>query len=187
MLIALINTIRGDIKIVQAIFAFCLINRLNMKKIVVLFLFGFVLCLFACNDSKTGHGGHEQNNVPKTQADSLMKEVEDGHNVGMAKMGRLTRAEQATRRLLDSIEKLPAKARQATIPLKAKLDSLQKDLSYAESAMNKWMNEFNMDSAINNAEERINYLQSEKLKVSKVKEAILGSLQKADSLLKEKL
>ncbi len=87
---------------------------------------------------------------------------------------------------LDSIEKLPVKARQAAAPLKIKLDSLQKDLSYAEFAMNKWMNEFNMDSAINNAEERINYLQSEKLKVAKVKEAILGSLQKADSVLKEK-
>lgn len=158
-----------------------------MKKVIVLFVSGFALCLFACNDSKTGHGGHGQNNEPKTQADSLMKEVEDGHNVGMAKMGRLTRAEQATRRLLDSIEKLPAKARQAATPLKAKLDSLQKDLSYAESAMNKWMNEFNMDSAVNNVQERIDYLQSEKLKVSKVKEAILGSLQKADSLLKEKL
>ena len=108
-----------------------------MKKIVVLFVSGFVVCLFACNDSKTGHSGHEQSNVPKTQADSLMKDVEDGHNDGMAKMGRLTRAEQATRRLLDSIEKLPAKARQAAAPLKVKLDSLQKDLSYAESAMNK--------------------------------------------------
>jgi hypothetical protein len=52
--------------------------------------------------------------------------------------------------------------------------------------MNKWMEEFNMDSALNNAEERIDYLGSEKLKVSKVKEAILGSLQKADSILKEK-
>lgn len=45
----------------------------------------------------------------------------------------------------------------------------------------------NMDSALNNAEQRIKYLTDEKLKVGKVKEAILGSLQKADSLLKEKL
>lgn len=158
-----------------------------MKKIIAFFASVFALLLLACNDSNTDQNGHERNNKPKTQADSLMKDVEDGHNIGMAKMGRLTRAEQATRRLLDSIEKLPAKARQAAAPLKVKLDSLQKDLSYAEFAMNKWMNEFNMDSAINNAEERINYLQSEKLKVSKVKEAILGGLQKADSLLKEKL
>jgi len=35
-------------------------------------------------------------------------------------------------------------------------------------------------------EERVRYLSSEKLKVGKVKEAILNSLQKADSLIKEK-
>ena len=115
-----------------------------------------------------------------------MKDVMDGHDIGMAKMGRLTRAEQTTRRLLDSIENLPVKAKQAAAPLKIKLDSLQKDLSYAEFAMNKWMEEFNMDSAVNNVEKRIDYLSSEKLKVSKVKEAILGSLQKADSVIKEK-
>jgi hypothetical protein len=53
--------------------------------------------------------------------------------------------------------------------------------------MNKWMDEFNMDSAVNNMEQRIKYLTDEKMKVGKVKESILGSLHKADSLLKSKL
>lgn len=123
---------------------------------------------------------------PKTEAETLWKEVMDGHNIGMAKMGKLTRAEQATRRLIDSIEKLPAKAKQAAVPLKLKLDSLQKDLKNAELAMEKWMNEFNMDSATNDMEKRIDYLKSEKLKVSTVKESILNGLQQADSLLKDK-
>ena len=48
------------------------------------------------------------------------------------------------------------------------------------------MEEFNMDSAVNDAKQRIDYLGSEKLKVTKVKEAILNSLQKADSLIKDK-
>jgi transcriptional regulator NrdR family protein len=43
-----------------------------------------------------------------------------------------------------------------------------------------------MDSAVSNIEQRIKYLTEEKLRVSKVKEAILNSLQKADSLLKAK-
>ena len=68
-----------------------------------------------------------------------------------------------------------------------KLDSLKSDLSYAEFAMNKWMDEFNVDSAIDDAKERIKYLEEERLKVTKVKEAILSSLQKADSLLKVKI
>ena len=150
-------------------------------------LFAFVaISIIACNNAENKDNGHGPATEPQTQADSLMKDVDDDHITGMAKMGRLTRAEQTTRRLLDSLAKLPVKARQAAAPLKAKLDSLQKDLSYAEFAMNKWMNEFNMDSAVNNAEERIRYLGSEKRKVSKVKEAILSSLQKADSLLKNK-
>ena len=156
-----------------------------MKRIF-LFLAMMTFIALACNNSENNHLDHGKGSQPKTQADSLMKEVMDGHDIGMAKMGKLTRAEQTTRRLLDSIEKLPAKARQAAKPLKIRLDSLQKDLSYAELAMNKWMEEFNLDSAVNNVQERIDYLGSEKLKVSKVKEAIVSSLQKADSILIQK-
>ena len=139
------------------------------------------ILLFSCDNKNK----NEKSAASKT-ADSLFNNVMDGHNVAMAKMGRLTRAEQASRRLLDSIQKLPGKAKQAAEPLRIKLDTLQKELSYAEFAMNKWMEEFNMDSALNNIEQRIDYLKSEKLKVSKVKDAILESLQKADSVLKKR-
>ena len=155
-----------------------------MKKI---FPWAVVLCVIfvtSCNENDSGQG---RDAGPKSRTDSLLSDVMDGHNIGMAKMGRLSRAEQSTKRLLDSIAALPAKARQAAEPLKIKLDSLQKELSYAEFAMNKWMDEFNVDSAVENAKDRIKYLEEEKLKVTKVKEAILSSLQKADSLLKAKL
>ena len=157
-----------------------------MKSVQILLVVLITITISACNSVENKHNGHLQTNEPKTKADSLLRDVDDDHITGMAKMGRLTRAEQTTRRLIDSISKLPAKARQAAEPIKVKLDSLQKELSYAEFEMNRWMNEFNMDSSVNNVQERINYLGSEKLKVSKVKEAILSSLQKADSLLKDK-
>jgi len=152
-----------------------------MKKIVFGALVLAVIFAMSCgNDSG-------QSKQSKTQLDSLLDDVMNGHNIGMSKMGKLTRAEQTTKRLLDSIAKLPEKARKAAEPLKVKLDSLKNDLSYAEFAMNRWMDEFNMDSAIDNAKERARYLEEEKLKVTKVKEAILSSLQKADSLLKVKI
>jgi len=157
-----------------------------MNAFQILVVAFFTISITACNNIENKNNGHLKTNEPKTKSDSLLKDVDNDHITGMAKMGRLTRAEQTARRLLDSIDKLPVKARQAAAPLKIKLDSLQKELSYAEFAMNKWMNEFNMDSSVNNVQERINYLGSEKLKVSKVKEAILSSLQKADSLLKDK-
>jgi hypothetical protein len=158
-----------------------------MKKL--LFPFLTVAILAACNNSDKKHDEHDghTHTEPKTEADSLMAEVMDGHNVGMAKMSKIGTMQKEIKRVLDSIATLPAKAKQAAAPLKVKLDSLASDLSYAEMAMDKWMSEFNMDSAVNNIEERIKYLTDEKLKVRKVKEAILTGLQKADSLLKAKL
>ena len=163
-----------------------LYNISNMKKSIFYFAFLATVILIACNDAANKHNGHVMDNEPKTQLDSLNNAVDEDHIVGMSKMGKLTRAEQTTRRLLDSIAKLPGKARQAAEPYKNKLDSLQKELSYAESAMDKWMKEYKMDSLITNAEERVKYLSSEKLKVGKVKDAILNGLQKADSLIKGK-
>lgn len=156
-----------------------------MKHLFFLILFIVAAFFISCNDPENKKSGPAETQ-PRTEAQILWKEVMKGHDIGMAKMGKLTRAEQAARRMLDSIEKLPAKAKQAAAPLKLKLDSLQKDLSYAEFAMNKWMEEFNIDSAENDMKKRIEYLKSEKLKVSKVKESILSGLQKADSLLKDK-
>jgi hypothetical protein len=171
---------------IRFIFAAFNNNSTGMKKLILPIVVLVFIGLLSCNSPEDNHSDHAGRNEPKTKADSLMKDVMEGHDIGMAKMGKLTRAEQTTRRLLDSIAKLPAKAKQAAEPLKIKLDSLQKDLQYAEFAMNKWMDEFKFDSAVNDVKERINYLGEEKLKVTKVKEAILNGLQKADSVLKEK-
>lgn len=153
-----------------------------------LLLFIAVTVLVACNNDKK-HDSHKDHSsdAPKTQADSLMTEVMDGHDVGMAKYGKLKTMQSETLRLLDSIAKLPAKARDAAAPLKTKLDGLLADLKSAKDGMDKWMSEFNMDSALDNMEQRIKYLAEEKLKVSKVKESILTGLQRADSILKAKL
>jgi hypothetical protein len=156
-----------------------------MKNLFLAISFIVAVIFISCNDSENKKSGPAEAQ-PRTEAQILWKEVMDGHDIGMAKMGKLTRAEQATRRLIDSIEELPAKAKQAAAPLKVKLDSLQKDLKSAELAMNKWMAEFNMDSAVDDMKKRIEYLKSEKMKVSKVKESILNGLQKADSLMKDK-
>ena len=45
------------------------------------------------------------------------------------------------------------------------------------------MTEYNPDSSVNDKEKRLLYLQSEQMKVGKMKNAILSSLQKADSIL----
>ena len=106
-----------------------------------------------------------------------MKDIDDGHIVGMSKMGKLHNTKKEVQRIIDSIGKLPAKAQAAVAPYVDQLKENIKELEYADFAMEKWMTEFEMDSAIDNLEQRIKYLTDEKMKVGK-------SMQKADSLLK---
>ena len=160
-----------------------------MRKNRIAIVAASISILIACNNADKKHEGHagHTTETPKTKEDSLFADVMDGHNVGMAKMSKIRTLQAEVKKVLDSIATLPAKAQQAATPLKIKLDSLAAELSYAEMAMDKWMMEFNMDSAKDNIENRIKYLTEEKLKVGKVKEAIIGSLAKADSLLKTNL
>lgn len=142
----------------------------------------------ACNNSgkKNNDPGADKTDVPKTTADSLMKDIDDGHMMGMSKMAKLHNTRKEVQRIIDSIGTLPAKAQQSVAPYLARLQSVIKDLDYADFGMDKWMTEFDMDSALDNLEQRIKYLTEEKLKVEKMKEAMLTSLQKADSILKAK-
>lgn len=158
-----------------------------MKKIYAALLVSTIIIAAACNNDKKqeDHTGHTRE-VPRTQEDSLMADVMDGHDAGMAKYGKLQGMEKKVNALLDSINKLPAKTQKELAPFKARLDSVAADLSYALFAMDKWMEEFDMDSAKNNLEARIKYLLDEKMKVGKVKEAILNSLGRADSVLNAK-
>ena len=157
-------------------------NINNMKSLFAILFVLATTAMTACNNS----ADTKSETVTKTKADSLLDEVDDGHAVAMGKMGRLNRTEQEVSRLIDSIGKLPAKARDASAPYKAKLESLLEELKTADVNMNQWMESFNMDSALNNTEERIKYLATEKIKVNNVKDAVLNSLQKADSVLKSK-
>jgi hypothetical protein len=86
---------------------------------------------------------------------------------------------------LDSISKLPANLKTAAESYKHQLDSLLSRMKYADYAMEKWMEEYKFDSMKDDVQKRIQYLQSENIKIAKVKEAIVSSLQKADSLLQK--
>ncbi len=159
-----------------------------MKKFftpVIGFLF---IAITACNnsDKKNTRDSSNKTGIPATMADSLMEDVMAGHDAGMGKMGKLNAMQKEVQKVLDSIAKLPAKTKTAMESYKAKMEELLQDLRSAKLGMEKWMDEFNMDSAENNLEQRIKYLSGEKLKIFSVKESMLNSLHKADSLLKIK-
>jgi hypothetical protein len=154
-----------------------------MKQIVFVFAVFVLTAISACNNA-----GEKKEPAPssKEQADKLEKEVMDGHNVAMPKSEKIPKLQKETKRLIDSIGKLPAKAQEAAAPYKEKLEVLYKELGDAYVSMEKWMEEFDYDSAKDNLEQRVKYLADEKLRVDKVKEVVLESVRKADALLKEK-
>lgn len=129
-------------------------------------------------------GGQGNSEVDKKALeDSLFKAVEEGHNVGMAKMAKLRRSMGDVQQKLDSISKIPlAKIDSA---YRNSLLSLQEELKDAETHMSLWMNDFKFDSAKDNIDLRIKYLEGEKATVTKVRDKILNGLQHADSILSQ--
>ena len=152
-------------------------NLIMKKNIFLLAVFIFTF-LLSCNNSK------EKTDPLQAQADSLQKEVLAGHDIAMPKSRKIPALQKKIQQMIDSISKLSPKEIQTNAFYKMELENLLNDLSSAESAMNKWMDEFNLDSFSNNAEQRVNYLSNEKIKIDKVKDAVLTSLQKADSILR---
>jgi len=151
----------------------------------LLFLGLFASVLFiACNSGDKQSEGN--NTSDKAIADSLDEAVMHGHNVAMGKMDNIDKAIAGVQSVLDSIAKLPAKAQEGAAALKSRLETLGQDLRSAKDGMDKWMDEYKMDSFEHNLAERIKYLTNENSKVSKVKDDILGGLQRADSILKSK-
>ena len=147
-----------------------------------------VLMVSACQDQRS-HSDHDGDHAeglashrPKTAEDSLYRLVMDIHDEVMPKMGKVRGAQQRAQQRLDSLSKGSGGSAKA---YRRQLEQLINDLNYADFAMDKWMVEFNIDSAKDNKSLRMQYLRDELEKVNKVKFAILGSLAGADSLMRQ--
>ncbi|MBS1621035.1 MAG: hypothetical protein JST10_01130 [Bacteroidetes bacterium] len=150
-------------------------------------IFIFSVLVFAagvsCNNSADNNS---RTTKSKSRVDSLMDDIMAEHGAGMAKMNRVSSAKNFAVQAIDSIRKLPGKLKKETAEYKNNLDSLLAQLQSAERNMNQWMDEFNMDSLENNPAQRALYLESEKQKATAIKDDLILSLQKSDSLLGKK-
>lgn len=146
-------------------------------------IFSAILFLFAaCGEDTSGDRKDGYSDNSKNPEDSLFQAVMDGHDEAMAKMGKLSGYRKQIEQKLDSLNKVKSSAKAGLIKTYEEISGKLKD---AEDGMNRWMQEFVIDSAQEDAKRRINYLESEKSKVNKVKDEIFEMLSRADSLLKK--
>jgi len=144
----------------------------------------FFLFSACASDAGNDEGNRKNGYTPElnNKEDSLFHEVMEGHDEAMAKMGKLAGDRKKIDQRIDSLAKAPQGANKKSIP---ELTSISSALREAENRMNDWMEKFNIDSAADNEEVRLPYLESEKSKVYQVRDDIFAALQKADSALEK--
>lgn len=158
--------------------------KANASPLSLLVLPAIFLFCISCNGEEekeeTRKDGYTV--VLKTREDSLYHDVMNDHNIAMARMGKLSKYIQEVQRQLDSTRQLSLARQRAARAHTTALDSLGVRLRAAETSMNVWMDQFSLDSAGVTNQNRLHYLENEKLRVLKVKDDILTSLEQADSL-----
>lgn len=139
-----------------------------------------IVLIYACGESSDRTDGFSK--TASSPADSLFDAVMEDHDIAMPKMKQLEKYRLELAAKADSLKKLKTSATEA---LQKDYDALSTELKQAEDNMNKWMDEFVLDSAQDETPQRIPYLTAQKLKITKVKEDVLSALAKAESALKQ--
>ena len=157
-----------------------------MRNAIFIVMMGSVLYASCSNSPESGASERKNGFTPvlNSREDSLFQDVKEGHDVAMAKINELRKYLAEIKHNRDSVNKLPASKIDKNY--QQSLTDAEEDLNYADYSMFTWMGEFKADTLQNDKQGRIRYLEAEKEKVLKVKENVLGSLQRADSLLHKK-
>lgn len=142
-----------------------------MKQAIVYIWAGMVLA---------GCGGRQATVKRKPVTDSLMELVMEGHDAGMAGVGKAERAGRSLTHVMDSLGKAPRAApasTQAFRRAKTALDS-------ASGRMDRWMQGFDMDMPGMDSAAKINYLEANLAAIRTIDDSLNGAVRMADSLLK---
>jgi len=148
-----------------------------MKALIYL---GLVLLFFSCANNNDRADGYSE--IKKDTEDSLFQDVMDQHDLAMAKMGSLAGYRKRIQKQLDSLKNVKSSRSTA---VGQDLRELDGQLKQAEDGMNMWMEQFSIDSAQDDNQKRIQYLTSEKEKVTQVKDQVLAAMARADSIFKK--
>ena len=139
-----------------------------------------LLCAVSCRSGSTDgpqSGLNHYRPVPANREDSLLQEILDLHDYGMARMMKLSRYRTRAQHQYDSLLRAGNNRQKA-----GSWKQAQDELVRAEELMQEWMGQFKLDSLQNDAGKRVVYLEGEKRKVQAMKAAIDASLMLTDSL-----
>ena len=144
-------------------------------------LFALVI-LASCAGNSSDERKNGYSDVPKNPEDSLFQDVMDLHDQAMAKIGKVKGSREQLEAKIDSLDKVKSSEKES---LTKKYAEISRELKQADDKMDTWMHDFSIDTLQDDAKRRIAYLESEKSKVSAVKDEIMSALSKADSALKK--
>ena len=114
----------------------------------------------------------------KNENKELYKRVMDTHDEVMPRMGEI---ERLKRELRDKISKSPDMIQER----KEKLEQIISNLDSASRSMMDWMHKFNPLPDTADQAKAKSYLEAEMVRIEKVKELMLQSIQEANEALKE--
>jgi hypothetical protein len=146
-------------------------------------VFAAAIIFVACGNNPSTDRKDGFSDVAKTPEDSMFQVVMNGHDTAMAQMGKLSRYRKQVQQDLDSLQKLKSTSARS---LHATYSDLYTSLKGAEDGMNRWMDEFVIDTAQDDIPTRMKYLAYEQVRVERVRDSIFSALSRADSLLRKK-
>ena len=154
----------------------------NVKPILALLM--VVVLAIACGPGKTGGEGDEAAQEQNAQADapkSLKDEVMAIHDEVMPKMGQIIALKSQLSKVLKTLEEA---AEPVNEERKKAIQEIIEELEAADNGMMGWMRAYRpVEEPID--EEARKYLEAEKVKITKVKNDMLTSIENAQNLLKE--
>lgn len=125
-------------------------------------------------------GGGNKAAEQKKQQDDLAKEVIAIHDEVMPKMGELISLRKKVRQTSDS---LTVKAGEGFEQKAAEAAEIITALEAADQGMMDWMHEYNGGQGLYEHDAIMEYLQAEKEKITKVKQDMNGSMDRAKQFL----
>ncbi len=148
-------------------------------KLYIMKNYGYLIIAFSIGLFASCGGGNKAAEQKKQQ-DDLAKEVIGIHDEVMPKMGELMSLRKKVRQTSDS---LTVKAGEGFEQKVTEAEEIITALEAADKGMMDWMHEYNGGQGLYEHDAIMEYLQAEKEKITKVKQEMNGSMDRAKQFL----